>query len=47
MDATTTKFIELKWKPGSEDPKESGAVKIVSWPSVQDGSDVTVLAMFQ
>lgn len=43
MDATKSKFIELKFKAGSEDSKETGTVKIGSWSS----ADGTVLAMFQ
>lgn len=46
MDATKSQFIELKWSPGSEDPNESGTVKIGSWPSGGD-EPATVLAMFQ
>jgi pimeloyl-ACP methyl ester carboxylesterase len=46
MDATKSKFIELKFTPGSEDPNASRSVKIGSWPS--GGTEpATVLAMFQ
>jgi len=44
MDATQSKFIELTFKPGSEDKEAPiGKVKIGSWSS----ADATVLAMFQ
>jgi hypothetical protein len=46
MDATKPKFIELKFSPGSEDPKGVANVKIGNWPSGGD-EPATVLAMFQ
>jgi hypothetical protein len=44
MDATTPKFVELSFTPGSEDSASVGnRVKIPNWPS----SDAQVLVMFQ